>query len=167
MYTRQKFSYMVFGAVIGITGLAVGLCVSPLMAYRDRFGDIECSDLTVVDENGKAKVRLSSIGGRGCIHVYDENGDSRIGLLVGKGNAVHLNGEDEDSKIGSFLEESVGSHIDGKREPGGVFMSTHEHGGIIFVNGKDRTGWVALSVDAHGGIVGIKSKDGKSRALTP
>ena len=59
MNTKQKFSYMLFGAVIGIAGLAVGLCVSPLTAQKEVFGEITCTKLTVVSPDGRKTIVLT------------------------------------------------------------------------------------------------------------
>ena len=49
MNTKQKLQYIVVGGVIGVLGMLIGMTVSPLSAQRDKFGEIECTKLTVVD----------------------------------------------------------------------------------------------------------------------
>ena len=66
---KQKVNMrdMVLGAVIMLVGLAVGAIVSPpLIAQRAGvFGEIQCTSLTVVDNDGKVAVVLEADKGSG------------------------------------------------------------------------------------------------------
>ena len=53
MNTKQKCGYMILGAVIGIAGLAVGLCVSPLTAKLDTFDEIVCNRLIITGPDNR------------------------------------------------------------------------------------------------------------------
>ena len=62
MNHRQKFGYMILGAVIMLVGLGVGAIVSPpLIAQRNGvFGEIKCTKLEVVNKYGKPAIRLEA-----------------------------------------------------------------------------------------------------------
>ena len=78
---------MGLGAVIMLIGLAVGAIVSPpLIAQRNGvFGDIECTGLTVVNEEGKQVIELgSSTTDQGLVEVRDKNGKKGIRLIAGE-----------------------------------------------------------------------------------
>ena len=53
MQPKQKFFYMVTGAVLGVTILLIGMAVSPITAQRGTIGEITCTGLTVVDRGGE------------------------------------------------------------------------------------------------------------------
>ena len=59
MNTREKFRYMAFGGALVFLGM-VGAMMSPLTAEKDKFGEIECRRLTVVDADGKMGVLLTT-----------------------------------------------------------------------------------------------------------
>ena len=52
-------------------GLAVGLCVLPLTAQRNTFGEIFCTKVTVVDSEDKFACRISGDDGGGTVFVYN------------------------------------------------------------------------------------------------
>ena len=65
-------SYMAFGGVLVFLGMLAAL-MSPLTAERDKFREIECTRLTVVDADGKTRVIISSSGEHGgSIGVYSK-----------------------------------------------------------------------------------------------
>ena len=66
MNTKQKCGYMILGAVIGIAGLAVGLCVSPLIAKLDTFDEIVCNRLIIAGPDNR-NVMLTHAGDLGSI----------------------------------------------------------------------------------------------------
>ena len=78
---------MMLGAVIMFIGLAVGAIVSPpLTAQRNAvFGEIVCTGLTVVNEEGKQVIELgSSTTDKGVVEVRDQNGKKGIRLIAGE-----------------------------------------------------------------------------------
>ncbi|MCE2394909.1 hypothetical protein J4G02_10025 [Candidatus Poribacteria bacterium] len=88
---KQKLGYTVLGAVIMLVGIGVGSIVSPpLIAQRDGvFGEIECTELIVVDKAGKTAVHLSAREDGNGIAVYDTAGQKAITLTaVELGNSV-------------------------------------------------------------------------------
>ena len=69
MNAKTRLGYMALGAAIGISGLAIGLCVSPLKAQRETFGEITCTGLKVVNSYGTEVVGLGADSlWRACQH---------------------------------------------------------------------------------------------------
>ena len=88
MFSRQhwqiKLVYASFGALI----LFIGMLLSPVAAQRDKFGEIECTSLAVVDADGKTVVRLGVGEHGGRVYAYGKAGKSGAALGVdehGKG----------------------------------------------------------------------------------
>ena len=84
MNTKEKFSYMAFGAALMFIGMLLTL-MSPLTAEKDRFGEIECTKLTVVNAVGTPLVILdagtiSEHGG--LVAVYGKDGYSGAGASL-------------------------------------------------------------------------------------
>ena len=59
MNARAKFSHMAFGGALVFLGM-LGALMSPLTAKNDKFGEIECTKLTVVDAEDGGRVDISS-----------------------------------------------------------------------------------------------------------
>lgn len=106
---------MMLGAVIMLIGLAVGAVVSPpLVAQRNGvFGDIECTGLTVVNEEGKQVIEFgSSTKGEGMFDVRDKNGKRGIRLIAGEeGNSVMLAAPGGRDKAVSISSEQTTNSI--------------------------------------------------------
>ena len=71
MFSREhwqiKLAYAGFGALL----LFMGMLLSPVTAQRDRFGEIECSKLRVVDADGNTRVVLTTDEhGGGCLCLW-------------------------------------------------------------------------------------------------
>ena len=61
MKFRHKFGYIALGGLLMLIGMIVSSIFMPnLFAQRDRFGEIECTNLRVVDKEGNVKVLISS-----------------------------------------------------------------------------------------------------------
>ena len=90
MIHTQKLGYIALGGVLTLVGLAVRLCVSPLTAQRDTFGDITCTGLTVVDKGSKRRV----------IVVVNELGGF-VGVL----------GKDDRTGVTLFANEEYGGSV--------------------------------------------------------
>ena len=98
MNTRH---YLVISGIVGgvIGSLLTALLVSPVTAQRDKFGEIECTNLRVVDgggvsvwgKDGKLKVVLGfdALGGR--VNVNDGDGKPSVSLgVIGDGGSVDV-----------------------------------------------------------------------------
>lgn len=81
---KQKFAYTVLGAVIMLIGISVGSIVSPpLIAQKDGvFGEIQCSQLTVVDKAGRTAIALTADEVANRVLVNNTAGKAVIGLVA-------------------------------------------------------------------------------------
>ena len=59
MNTKQKLAYIAIGGVLVVTGMII----SPLNSQKDKFGEIECTMLTVVDAAGRSMVQVGEANG--------------------------------------------------------------------------------------------------------
>lgn len=157
MFTLQnwkvKLTYAGFGSLFGSLCTIMGMLASPVTAQRDKFGDIECTSLTVVDADGDEMVTLGGgnrLGQRpgGNVTVYDEDGKQKVWL---------------------FAETSGGSVVIWHKggTAGQVHLSTNKYGGVVSVSSTDGilgVTRVALSVNKYGGRIGV-SGIGEGRAV--
>ena len=109
MNTREKFRYMAFGGALVFLGM-VGAMMSPLTAEKDKFGAIECTRLTVVDENGGAMVRLTTDEDGGFVYALGKDGLSGAWLgTTEHGGHVQVNGKGEGKAVMSINEYGNGA----------------------------------------------------------
>ena len=167
MNKKQKFIYMVFGTVIGIAGLAIGLCVSPLIAQKNVFGEITCTGLKVVSPDGTERVILGHyFAGYYGIQVLGEDGVTRVymGTAIGAGDrengTINVWGENRSSLATMGVSEYGGAYGGYGGEVGvyGKFgsyagMNIHQHGGNINVSGNYTH--AAIGITEHGGKVHV------------
>ena len=139
MNTRAKFGYMAFGGALVFLGM-VGAMMSPLTAEKDKFGEIECTRLTVVDADGKRGVLLTTDEDGGFVYAFGKDGQSAAVLRVDEhGGRVSAIGKDGKS---------------------GAWLNVGEHGGHVQVNGKGE-GVAAMSINEYGnGAVSTWDKNG-------
>ena len=63
MNHKQKLGYILLGAGIMAVGTIIGQVITPNIEAQNNgmFGEIQCTGLSVVDENGKMVIGLSTI----------------------------------------------------------------------------------------------------------
>ena len=109
MNTREKFRYMAFGGALVFLGM-VGAMMSPLTAERDKFGEIECTRLTVVDADGKMGVLLTTTEHGGSVSAYGKDGKSGASLSITEdGGHVQVKGKGEGVAAMSINEYGNGA----------------------------------------------------------
>ena len=134
--------YMVFGEMIAIVGMLFGIgLVSSSTAERDKFGDIECARLRVVDADGKVTVIITASD---------------------HGGAISIHGNDRLSWASLGIDEHGG--VVGVRGKGGKaqasWLSIDENGGRVDLIGKGE-GKVAIGINEYGnGVVSTWDKNG-------
>ena len=141
---KVKVAYAGFGCLFGSLCTIMGMLASPVTAQRDKFGNIECTSLRIVDGDGETKVALG-VGERGgFVGVFDKDGEEwKAALRVGEhGGFVSARGNDGLS---------------------GAALSGYEHGGFVVVAGKDGVRNAQLSVNERGGAVRVYGKDGNPK----
>ena len=159
----QKLIFAALGSILTI----VGMLFSPLQ--KSRFGEIECTKLRIVNEDGikSTVIGTQPIGG-GYLHVYDQDGNTAIGLgVIESGGYVAVFDKGSSLARLSVLEDGGAVVANGKDGESRVSLGIGKHGGHVNVIGGDGKSWVALSVDEHGGVVGVKNKEGKRKAFVP
>lgn len=124
--------YLVISGIIGgvIGSLLTAMLVSPVTADRDKFGDIECTSLKVVDAEGSTLALV--LGGEhgGVVQVFDKESQAVVNLNVEAVGTVECR----------RLEVVDG---DGKRR---VSVSNGHLGGRVNVYDKDEISRAELSV---------------------
>ena len=71
---KVKRAYAGFGCLFGSICTIMGMLASPVTAQKDKFGEIECTNLTVVD--GEASTHSWKMGRWGCCLVVLSMGKS-------------------------------------------------------------------------------------------
>ena len=170
---NTKHYLIISGIVGGIIGsLLTALVVSPVTAQKDKFGEIECTKLTVVDADGKERVILStnsfdilsvsngvSIVGSasfgGYIGVCGKNRKRMVELSIGdRGGRVGVLGKEGRSEAWLGIGEHGGRfNAYGKDGDMKASLSINELGGDVVVSGEDSSAW--LGIGEHGGRVVI------------
>lgn len=181
MNAKSKLGYMLLGGMIGIFGLVVGLCVSPLTAQRDTFGDITCTGLTVVDsedtggclvfargvlllgKDGKSKAGMSIDEHGGNVVVWGKDEKSKVFLGIDEGGG-RVTVRDKDARLGvvmGFSEDGARvAVVSGKDESGAYMAISSEDAGVVGVHGKDWKTWAEMRSDENGGQIGVFGKGG-------
>ena len=168
MNMKQKFSYMAFGATLMFIGMLLTL-MSPLTAEKERFGEIECTKLTVVDPiTGKTQsvIRGAKYGGEISVHNQDGLRVARLEVVEdGRGSVIAHN------KAGGFAvlgANNIGGNVtivgnpDGKYWDSEIGMGYSHIGGYVKVTNKPNSkGTAIMSIDRDGnGIMFTMDKDG-------
>ena len=128
----QRLRYLVFRGLFSATRIVIGMAVSPTTAQRDTSGEITCTRLAIVDENGVewAKLGKHDEEGTGVFDYYEVEVTGKRGV-----NAAVLHSDDV---LGGGISVYKGSKA--------VFID----GGEVFVTEKDSDGGLSIS---GGGIV--------------
>ena len=117
MNTKQKLAYIAIGGLL----VATGMIISPLNAQKDKFGEIECTKLTVVGDKGIPLIELSSLQQSGFISVEHEDknfGRVAIGVhsyVLPQGGYVFVEGRNGENTVlgvdgdGGFVSVSTGN----------------------------------------------------------
>ena len=156
MNNKQKLGYTLLGAGIMLVGLTVGAIISPpLIAQRNGvFGKIECTGLTVIDEQGKVAVMLTTAteGGKegSGVYVLDKHENIAVGLgsfkgSFGEANKMRANGVVVYDKEGNAAivigrEEEVSANVviiaNQNGKPAVVLGASEEWGNLVSVHDK-------------------------------
>ena len=145
---KTKIGYIGFGSIFGCLFTIIGMLASDVTAQRDKFGEIECTKLTVVDEQGSPRVVLGGgyVSVDGIVHVYARDEDKEGSVILGvdeHGGLVTVFGGDTKSNVG---------------------LSVDEHGGGVRVWGEGGRFTKALLSAGHSGFVSVYGADGTPKA---
>ena len=140
MFSSEHWQIKLVYAGFGFLFAVIGMLLSPVTAQRDKFGEIECTRLTVVDANGKTGVILTVDEHGGVVSAIGKDGKS--GALLG----INEHG----GTVGTYGK-------DGKPRAG---FGVYEHGGHVEVRGKGE-GAAVMSINEYGnGAVSTWDKNG-------
>ena len=169
MIFRQKLLYTALGGVLMLVGMLFS-SISPLTAQRDVFGETTIvGQLTVVDKDGKARVRLSANEKGGTVFVLGKRLGDLVHLFAGDyGGVIHVSQESLVPLV-RIKCDGFGGRIETHRVDGGLGsgLSNDDLGGRAFVMGKDQVSGVTLHTGNTGnrGLVSVYDKDGKRETL--
>ena len=165
----HKLCYIALGGFL----FALGTIISPIIAERTKFSEVECTKLTVVNRDGDPVVVLSAddVVGKGEIHVYGASHG-----LDGGSISVH-NGQEIDASIWiNVSPDYVALAVKADIGNSALIVSDSRGkssggGGRVVVNSKK--GSATLEVDEYGGRLDIRDshntglfrEDGKPLAI--
>ena len=183
MNTKQKLGYMVVGGALVAIGMAIAVLVVSLVSTvaaqfeeqpeDKKFGEIKCTKLTVVGEDGNPAVMLvgnNMMTNSGAIYVLNKGS----GLFSGEPH-VEINSNEVVilRHTGFVLARIVGNDHDGGLVQVNRYNRSGSAAGVRIENGKvvvygDRgilgEERALLAIDEHGGRVFVSGKDGESAA---
>ena len=175
MQPKQKFFYMVTGAVLGVTILLIGMAVSPITAQRGTIGEITCTGLTVVDRGGNKRVRLEIDKNDGVIGTWNRHGKI-VALMGGRehGGVIGIRNKDGEYIARMFSNDGIGTiQVADLRVTDNVPYGTERvrlwtaaNGGHIAVYGKDAdlaAAYMTARLEG-GGIIWVTDQDGDAVA---
>ena len=178
----QRLRYLVFRGLFSATRIVIGMAISPTTAQKDTFGEIICTRLAIVDENGIARVKLGKHDeeGTGVFDYYEVKVTGKRGVkpavlhsddVLGGGISIYKGSKavfiysgkvavwNNDGPQASIGVSDDGGQVEvwGKGSDGHVFIV----GGGVFVTEKDSDGGLSIS---GGGIV-VPDKKGDDCTL--
>ena len=167
MQAKQKFFYMVTGAVLGVTILLIGMAVSPTTAQRDKFGEITCTGLTVLNPNGTSAVIVGVDDDGGLVGVYGKGRESYAAMHIQEhGGIVGLYNEYGESYAAMHVDEHGGRvNVHSNDGKSGAAMHIRGRGGRVIAYGKDGKSSASLVIMGHSGAVGVIDRYGTPTIL--
>ena len=84
------------------------MLASPVTAQRDKFGEIECTKLTVVDADGRKRVILTFDEHGGAVVAFGKDGESQAGLRGYDDGSVGVYGKDGNCRWFSLSMNAAG-----------------------------------------------------------
>lgn len=139
----HKLRYMALGGLLMFIGMLMASVLMPsLVAQRDKFGEIECTKLTVVD-GGDIFVWGEDLTSAVILGTRDTGGFIRVYGKDGPGTGVGIYG----------YEHGGGVNVYGKDRKSGVTLRVTEHGGHVQVDGKgDGSSVIAINEYGNGAV---------------
>ncbi|MDE0184019.1 MAG: hypothetical protein OXP71_01030 [Candidatus Poribacteria bacterium] len=109
MFRIQNWKRALGLIALGSVFTIIGMSLSPVTAQRDKFGDIECTRLTVVDATGKIRVAIGIIDSDGYVKVNGKDGKSATLSISEHGGRVQISGKGEGAAVMSINEYGNGA----------------------------------------------------------
>ena len=168
---KQKAGLMALGSVFTIIGMmfAIGMLPS-VTAQRDKFGDIECTKLTLVDSlTGKTTAKLETDEHGGLLYLFGSKQNRGAAKLVVDKNGGRLfmfsNENKGSTHISAALltsEDGTGSFGVHHKNGGKTFMSATENGGYVSIYGsnpKKLLASIGVTDDGESGLISVYRYD--------
>ena len=174
----MKRTYIALGGVLMLIGMMTATIITPnLVAQKnaDTFGNITCTELEIVDENGQTGIRLYTRKHipRGIVWVYDESGTQAIGLgVTNDGGAIDVCDKSGEIAVRLGVTEDGGTvqAYDQAEWPLAV-LSAAENGNAGTVTVYDKSGTILAGIggnkDSNGGQMSIFDEARKVLASLP
>lgn len=150
MNYKQKLGYFALGGLIGVVGMVIGMYISQstttqVTSQNASFGVITCTGLTVVNQDGKESIRLSTDGWGGQVNITDHSEEKPV-------NPDDIDSIFQRCVILGIDKEGGFVHVNGGGFPSNhVHLNINEHGGYVNVGRKKSLGHIRLDFNEHGG----------------
>ena len=144
---KQKAGLMALGSVFTIIGMLFAFGMLPsVTAQRNKFQEIECTKLTLIDSvTGKTTAKLETDEHGGLLYLYganDNRGSAQLSVDKNGGRLFMFSNE----KLGNaHISISMGTSEDGT----GVVSINHRNGGQSFISATNNGGFVSISGGNH------------------
>ena len=165
MFSSQDWQIKLVYAGFGFLFAVIGMLLSPVTAQRDKFGEIECTGLKVVDADGETVVMLSGYENGGVVTVYgkvklDDSEELSDDIKALQRAVSVLNAPRPQVTIGII---KTGGYVDvcGNDGESKATLGCGEYGGRAAVQGNEGKSRASLSISEYGGLVSATGKDGK------
>lgn len=165
MFTFQnwkvKLAYAGFGCLFGSLCTIMGMLASPVTAQRDKFGEIECTKLTVLGFDGTLGLVLGVGEHGGIVNTYSNDGKSGVRISIDEYGGVVGVISNKKTKVSLHADEHRGSvNVYDKGMRYGGILSVDKYGGFFMLDGKGE-GKVAIGINEYGnGVVSTWDKNG-------
>ena len=170
---KIKLVYIGFGSLFGCLFTIIGMLASPVTAQRDKFGEIECRALNIVDANGEVRAVVGEGENGGFVNVYDKYSQAVVALnadIKGQVQCREMRVVDSGAKakvvvwstssegrVDVFSDDVVSWATLSVNDDGGRIT---EHGGHVEVHGKGK-GAAVIGINEYGdGAVSTWDKSG-------
>lgn len=138
MKARERLFYWVGGGVLA--GIIIGMCISPLTAQDGKIGEITCTSLKVLNNDGKTMVELGSNFSGGTVKLLSRDGMLRVILADGV-RVMNLDG----TQVAELSTDPKGGRLDvsgNSYDDGSATIAIDDHGGIVEVWGQSKMSMV-------------------------
>ena len=168
---KQKAGLMALGSVFTIIGMlfAIGMLPS-VTAQRDKFGEIECTKLTLVDSlTGETTAKLRTDVHGGLLHLFgakENRGAAKLVVDKHGGGLIMFSNENKGSThLSAALltsEDGTGAVSIYHKNGGKVHMSAIDDGGFVSIEGRHHEGnlaSIAVTDDGASGMISVYRYD--------
>ena len=160
MNTKQKLAYIAIGGLL----VATGMIISPLNAQKDKFGEIECTKLTVVDDGGTPRVILTTDFHRDYNDHLIDRKEAEVFIFADEYSA-NVSVLNSDNKGGSVTLQTHGGGgasvtVYGKNGYGSVEIISHDLGGHVTITNNEGYNVGTFKANPDGGYVSVYNRGG-------